>query len=86
MSIHPRATLVTWISLALAACAQAQGQSPTPAQTIHRGFDYINRKLLDMAKDFPENKYGFRLKPEMRSFGPRSRPLGQCLRRQSRPR
>ena len=69
MSIHPRATLVTWISLALAACAQAQGQSPTPAQTIHRGFDYINRKLLDMAKDFPENKYGFRLKPEMRSFG-----------------
>ena len=26
-------------------------------------------KILTMAKDFPAEKYGFRLKPEMRSFG-----------------
>jgi len=32
-------------------------------------YSSINKKILDMAKDFPENKYDFRLKPEMRSFG-----------------
>ncbi len=29
----------------------------------------INRKVLEMAKDFPADKYDYRLKPEMRSFG-----------------
>jgi DinB family protein len=31
-------------------------------------FMTINRKILEMAKDFPEDKYDFRLRPEMRSF------------------
>lgn len=40
---------------------------PTPeAVRIH--FLSINRKVLEMAKDFPEDKYDFRLRPEMRSF------------------
>jgi len=29
----------------------------------------VNTKILTMAKDFPAEKYGFRLKPEMRSYG-----------------
>ena len=32
-------------------------------------FAYINRQVLDMAKDFPADKYDYRLRPEMRSFG-----------------
>jgi hypothetical protein len=41
-----------------------------PTADIVRGqFDRINRHVLEMAKDFPEDKYDYRLKPEMRSFG-----------------
>ena len=47
----------------------AQTQPPSAARSIRRQFEDINRKVLDMAKDFPEDKYGFRLRPEMRSFG-----------------
>jgi hypothetical protein len=32
-------------------------------------FASINHKVLEMAKDFPADKYDYRLKPEMRSFG-----------------
>ena len=40
---------------------------PTP-EVVRGHFMSINRKILEMAKDFPEDKYDFRLKPEMRSF------------------
>ena len=40
---------------------------PTP-EVVRSHFMSINQKILDMAKDFPEDKYDFRLKPEMRSF------------------
>ena len=52
----------------LASSCLAQAPQPT-AQTVRENFVYGNRKILTMAKDFPEDKYGFRLKPEMRSFG-----------------
>ncbi len=42
---------------------------PTPdRESVRAHFASINRKVLEMAKDFPEDKYDFRLKPEMRSF------------------
>jgi len=41
---------------------------PTTAQSIRGHFASVNRKLLEMAKDFPEDRYDYRLKPEMRSF------------------
>ena len=44
-------------------------QPPTPAQSIRKTFAYVNGKVLDMAKDFPEDKYGYRPTKEMRSFG-----------------
>jgi len=49
----------------------AQGQRPpqTAAQNLSADFNYVHKQILDMARDFPEEKYGFRLKPEMRSFG-----------------
>jgi hypothetical protein len=46
----------------------AQG-TQSPADSVRGNFADINRKILAMAKDFPEDKYGYRLKPEMRSFG-----------------
>jgi hypothetical protein len=47
----------------------AQKAPPTVAQSIKGLFDGVNRQLLDMAKDFPADKYGYRMKPEMRTFG-----------------
>lgn len=49
--------------------AQPTRTPPPPGVAIRRNFADVNRKLLEMAKDFPEDKYNFKLKPEMRSFG-----------------
>ncbi len=56
--------------IALAAVpALAQSQPPTPPQSIRRIFGYVNGKVLGMAEDFPADKYDYKPKPEMRSFG-----------------
>ncbi|HXY77529.1 MAG TPA: DinB family protein [Candidatus Acidoferrales bacterium] len=55
--------------LASASATFSQAQSSGPAKDVRDNFFDINRKILDMAKDFPEDKYDFRLRPEMRSFG-----------------
>jgi hypothetical protein len=55
--------------LATAAFAQPQQAPKTPAQETALYFKGVNDEVLAMAKDFPEDKYDFRLKPEMRSFG-----------------
>jgi hypothetical protein len=47
----------------------AQSPAKSPAEALKRNFDYINNKVLEMAQDFPADKYGYKLKPEMRSFG-----------------
>ena len=61
-----------WPALAalavLAAGARAQ-QPKTPAGEIAGMFAYVNRQVLDMAKDFPADKYDYKLRPEMRTFG-----------------
>ncbi len=46
-------------------CAQAPS---TPAKEIAGAFAYVNKQVLDMAKDFPADKYDYHLKPEMRTF------------------
>jgi hypothetical protein len=55
--------------LLAAPIAQGPKATPTASQSIRGHFASINRKVLTMVKDFPEDKYNFRLKPEMRSFG-----------------
>jgi hypothetical protein len=52
-----------------AAWAQAQKPPPNPAKTMIRYFETVSKEVLEMAQDFPAEKYDFRLKPEMRSFG-----------------
>lgn len=45
-------------------------QAPsTPAKSFTAQFQDTNRRLLDMAKDFPEAKYGYRATKDVRSFG-----------------
>jgi hypothetical protein len=49
--------------------AQAPKQPPTPAQGITANFTSVNRRVLEMAKDFPEAQYGYRPNPDVRTFG-----------------
>jgi hypothetical protein len=48
--------------------ALAQNAPRTTAQSIRGHFASINKHVLEMAKDFPEDKYDYKLKPEMRTF------------------
>lgn len=48
---------------------EAQPFPKASAEQIKAEFTDINRKILEMAKDFPAGKYSYRLRPEMRSFG-----------------
>jgi hypothetical protein len=54
--------------LATASCVFAQAPA-TPAKSFAAQFEDLNRRLLAMAKDFPEAKYGYRATPDVRSFG-----------------
>jgi hypothetical protein len=57
------------VFLLAATLASAQPQPATAAQRVRQHFEEGNRQLLEMAQDFPESKYGFRLTKEMRTFG-----------------
>ncbi len=57
------------LTLIAATCTYGQTPAASPAEALKRNFDYINNKVLEMAKDFPADKYDYKLKPEMRSFG-----------------
>jgi len=59
------------------ASTSALSQSATTAKSVREQFTDINRKILDMAKDFPEDKYDFKLKPDLL-------PLCPCFRQVSR--
>jgi hypothetical protein len=63
-------TLVLFsVILALSSALFAQKKADTPAESVRKHLASVDRRLLEMAKDFPEDKYDFKLKPEMRSFG-----------------
>ena|ERR1700730_17052131 len=49
--------------------ALSQSGARTTAESIHGHFASVNQRILTMAKDFPDDKYDFKLKPEMRPFG-----------------
>jgi uncharacterized damage-inducible protein DinB len=66
--MNRQATVLLTVILLLALVPAFGQGTPSVAKEVGDNFVDVNRKLLDMAKDFPEDKYGFRLKPEMRSF------------------
>jgi len=49
--------------------ALPQRRPPSTPESVRGHFASVNRRVLEMAKDFPEDKYNFQLKPEMRTFG-----------------
>lgn len=57
----------------LAAAQPAQKPPPTPAQGLINTLTGLNQRILTMAEDWPEAKYGFRLdekaNPPVRTFG-----------------
>jgi len=61
--------IVTVLSLVLIGEALVVAQNPrTPAQSIRGNFTYLNKEVLDMAKDFPADKYNYRPGEGVRSF------------------
>ena len=64
-----KATIAALVLSILVLSTSAISQTRTTAQSIRGHFSSINQRLLEMAKDFPEDKYDYKLKPEMRSFG-----------------
>jgi uncharacterized damage-inducible protein DinB len=65
-------TLVAAVGMSLHGQAQTQNQAPGPARSrsdemLDRWND-IGNKLVAMAKDFPEDKYDFKLQKDQRTF------------------
>jgi uncharacterized damage-inducible protein DinB len=65
-------TLVAAVGMSLHSQAQTQNQAPSPARSrsdemLDRWND-IGNKLVAMAKDFPEDKYDFKLQKDQRTF------------------
>lgn len=66
--------LAAFFSLgAVWAKAQSQSQAaaapaPGPAADLLRGWNEIGAKLIEMAEDFPEEKYDYKPTPEVRTF------------------
>ena len=69
MKMWKKLAAASVISAVAVLSAGAQKGPQTPATTTRWMFGDIDREILEMAKDFPADKYDFRLKPEMRSFG-----------------
>src|SRR5262249_8229137 len=66
-------TLLAAIGMDLLSQAQTQSQPPSPARSrsdemLDRWND-IGNKLVAMAKDFPEDKYDFKVQKDQRTFG-----------------
>ena len=65
-------TLLAAVGMSLHSQAQTQNQAPSPARSrsdemLDRWND-IGNKLVAMAKDFPEDKYDFKLQKDQRTF------------------
>jgi DinB superfamily len=65
----PQRLIAISFALLLAVPALSQQRPRTTADSIRGHFHSVNRHVLEMAKDFPEDKYDYKLKPEMRTFG-----------------
>jgi len=68
MSLRKALYCVATMLLAMVPAFSQNNAKTTPEQ-IRSYFTGVDKQILTMAKDFPEDKYNFRLRPEMRSFG-----------------
>ena len=56
------------MSVGLAAQESTLAPAPGPSQEVFRIWNYVGGKLIEMAEDFPEDKYDYRPTPEVRTF------------------
>lgn len=65
-----------WVALILLAPASARAQEKkeapkaalSPSGAVLDAWNDIGRRLIDMAEDFPEDKYGYKATPQQRTF------------------
>jgi hypothetical protein len=69
VAVRKQFTLLLALVVAAAGAAFAQSRTRSTSESVRGHFNSINRRVLEMAKDFPDDKYGYQLKPEMRTFG-----------------
>jgi uncharacterized damage-inducible protein DinB len=71
---HSVTVLTVCVILAAGVLAQGQAAKPTPqpartpSQELLADWNGVHHKLIEMAKDFPEDKYEFKVQKEQRSF------------------
>ena len=62
------ATLLAAVGMSLPSQAQTQNQAPSPARSrseeVLERWNDIGNKLVAMAKDFPEDKYDFKVQKD----------------------
>ena len=66
-----RSLYVVAFLFVLAACAfpaRAQQAAPSSSEALVRLWNEAGGKVIEMAEDFPEDKYDFKPAPEVRSF------------------
>lgn len=68
MSTTKRVILLSILLMVASLPALSQNAPRTTAQSVRGHFASTNQRILTMAKDFPEDKYDFKLRPEMRTF------------------
>jgi hypothetical protein len=69
-NVRVRAAVAAVLVLFVVAVTRGQQrQPPDPAKALTNSLTSVNKQILDMAEDFPAEKYGFRATPEVRSFG-----------------
>jgi len=72
MTRGPAVLLCTMLAIGLVPAFSQTVPPPSTlsvAKELRDNFVDVDRRLLDMAKDWPADKYDYKLKPEMRSFG-----------------
>ena len=67
--VQTLAALSIVLSLTAAMRGQQPAQRPDPAKALSGQLRFITKQVLDMAEDFPAEKYAFKPTPEVRSFG-----------------
>jgi hypothetical protein len=74
--------------VAVAVRAQQQRQPPDPAKALTNQLTSITKQVLEMAEDFPAEKYEFKAttRSPVVPRGHRACDVGDAVRRQSRPR
>jgi hypothetical protein len=60
--------LAAFVGTARAQEAAQPKKQKTPSEALLENWNDIGKRLVTMAEDWPEDKYSYRLKPEMRMF------------------